>query len=162
MNFGKFLRTPLLKNTFEQQLLSLLLETPNCWVFFLLLIFPMFIYWSLSLLGLYFLSYLSRMVTMQIHFDSHTVFTYACHWISRYLVLFFLINELSSFEFSEYFILNLGKTLINCILIKSSPQSLRKQNQGSLERLCSDLVVLYELLKWQGINHSYLRKLLEW
>ena len=162
MNFGKFLRTPLLKNTFEQQLLSLLLETPNCWVFFLLLIFPMFIYWSLSLLGLYFLSYLSRMVTMQIHFDSYTVFTYACHWISRYLVLFFLINELSSFEFSECFILNLGKTLINCILIKSSPQSLTKQNQDSLERLCCDLVVLYELLKWQGINHSYLRKLLEW
>ena len=162
MNFGKFLRTPLLKNTFEQQLLSLLLETPNCWVFFLLLIFPMFIYWSLSLLGLYFLSYLSRMVTMQIHFDSYTVFTYACHWISRYLVLIFWINELSSFDSSECFILGLGKTLMNSILIKSSPQSLTEQNQDCLERSGSHIVVLYELLKWQGINHSYLRKLFEW
>ena len=92
---------------------------------------------------------------MQIHFDSYTVFTNACHWISRYLVLIFWINELSFFESSECFTLGLGKTLINCILIKSSPQYLTKQNQDSLERLCSDLVVLYKLLKWQGIDHSY-------
>ena len=58
----------------------------------------------------------------------------------------------------ECFTFDSGKTLINCILIKSFPQSLAQQNQISLALLCSNWAVLYKLLKWQEINHSYLKR----
>ena len=56
------------------------------------------------------------------------------------------------------FYLWLGKTLINCILIKSYPLSIKQQNENCLGLFCSNLATLYELLKWQGINHSYLKQ----
>ena len=55
----------------------------------------------------------------------------------------------------------LGKILIYSSLIKFSPKTLTQQNYNSLELFCSHLATSCELLKWQGINHSYLKKLLQ-
>ena len=54
----------------------------------------------------------------------------------------------------------LGKPL--GFLIKSSPICLGQQNWNSLQLFCNNLAISYEWLKWKGINHSYLKKLLEW
>ena len=50
---------------------------------------------------------------------------------------------------------------MNCILIKSYPLPIKQQNENSLGLFCSNLAILYELLKWQGVNPSYLRQLPE-
>ena len=42
----------------------------------------------------------------------------------------------------EYFTLSLRKTLVNCILIKSSSQPLTQQSQKSLELFCSNSAIL--------------------
>ena len=54
----------------------------------------------------------------------------------------------------------LGKPLR--FLIKSSPKCIGQQNLNSLQLFCNNLAISYEWLKWKGINHSYLNKLLKW
>ena len=78
----------------------------------------MFIYWSFGSLGLCFCANGRVITIMQINFDSYTVRTYVCHWISRHLVLFlesmsWQKKEKKRENSSYFFTLGFGKTLIN-------------------------------------------------
>ena len=53
-----------------------------------------------------------------------------------------------------------GKSL--GFLIKSSPKCLGQQNQNSLQLFCNNLAISYDWIKWEGIDHTYLKRLLEW
>ena len=68
----KMFEKTFLKHTSNQLLLSLSLETPNFWVFFLSS-FLLFIDWSSSSLGLCFCPTCQVITTMQIHYDCSTV-----------------------------------------------------------------------------------------
>ena len=72
-----------------------------------------------------FLSYLSSDYDHTNIFDSYTFCTYVCHWINHHLVFFsesmsWHKKEKQQENSSEFFTLDLGKALINSILIKSS------------------------------------------
>ena len=48
------------------------------------------------------------------------------------------------------------------LLIKSFIKCLGQQNWNFLQLFCNNLAISYDWLKCKGINHSYLKKLLEW
>ena len=92
---------------------------------FFLLTVPMFIYWSFSSPSLCFCPTCQVIMIIQIYFDSYTFCTYVCHWINHHLVFFsesmsWHKKEKQQENSSEFFTLDLGKALINSILIKSS------------------------------------------
>ena len=95
------------------------------------------------------------MITMiQIYFDSYAFCT-SLSLISCHLVFFFesiswCKREKKQENSSECFTYGLEKTLI---YFTSSPKS---------PQFCSNLAILYELLKVQRINYNFLRKLIEW
>ena len=112
------------------------------------------------------LVYLSSDFNHTMYFNSNTVCTYVCWFNELPPGFIFWIHELTDLRgrkeretFSECFTHGLGQTLMKCILIKSSPKSLTQKNQNCFELFFSNVAILYESLKWQGVNHSYLNYL---
>ena len=60
---------------------------------------------------------------------------------------------------SESYILGLGKTLINTILLSSPTKSLTQQNQNSHKLFCSNLAVSHELLQSAVILQKEVRNI---
>ena len=113
MNFAKFLRAPPLKNTAGQLLLLLSLETTNYWVF-------------LSFFKLYQGLFIDVLVHLAYVFVPRIEWSQSWKYILTLQVTTWFFESMcwckrkKKWENScEYFTLGFGKTLINCILVRS-------------------------------------------
>ena len=116
-------------NIFESTSLMLQFETPNYWVSLSFFILSQYLLFCTSFGSCFCPTYLVIMI-IQIHF------LYLRLSVNKSPPVFFfnrvLIKEKKQENSSECFPLSLGETLINCILIKSSPQPPKQQNQKCL------------------------------
>ena len=115
----------------------------------------MFIYWVFSPIGLCFVLFQWLRSKKYILFLEKFVLN-VCHYC--HLVFFFESmswrkNWETQWMFHPWFRENRNSLHSS----KSTRPSLKQQNQQFLELFCSNLAILYELLKWQWINQLFIK-----